>query len=47
LKGLGAHFFADDESGARRPLLIRLALTQDDGLFSPEDAPTPLVTPLD
>lgn len=47
LKGLGAHFFADPISGERRAVLIRLALTQNDGVFSPEETQSPLVTPLD
>jgi hypothetical protein len=47
LKSLGGQFFADSTTGERRLVLIRLALTQDDGLFAPEASAPPLVTPLE
>lgn len=47
LKSLGSQFFADAASGERRLVLIRLALTQDDGLFAAEASAPRLVTPLE
>jgi hypothetical protein len=47
IKGLGEHFFAETASGAaqRRILVIRLAQTQYDDLFAPEQSAAPLKTP--
>lgn len=46
-KGLGDYFFAETagETVARTALLIRLAQTQLDDLFAPEQISTPLATP--
>lgn len=46
-KGMGSSFFTQAESGAtyRRLLLIRLAVTQYDDLFAPDQIITPLATP--
>ena len=47
LKGLGRQFFADIENGGqdRKLLAIRLAQTQFDGLFAPEQIRAPIATP--
>lgn len=47
LKGLGEHFFADKSSGVVRRafILVRLAQTQFDDLFAPEQTSAPLATP--
>lgn len=47
VKGLGNSFFTESESGStyRRLLLIRLAVTQYDDLFAPDQIVTPLATP--
>jgi hypothetical protein len=47
LKGLGEHFFADKSSGSVRRtfILVRLAQTQLDDLFAPEQTSAPLATP--
>jgi len=46
-KGLGSQFFMEKTNGEphKKLLLIRLAQTQYDDLFSPEDTREPLVTP--
>lgn len=48
-KGLGRQFFSETSSGSReeRVLLIRLAQTQVDDLFLPDNTSEPLTTPLD
>lgn len=49
VKGLGRQFFADASAsgGEQRLLLIRLAQTQVDDLFAPENISEPLITPAD
>lgn len=46
-KGLGQSYFVETEGGTifRRILLIRLAVTQHDDLFAPDQLVTPLATP--
>jgi len=46
-KGLGEHFFVEQTTAAevRSLLLIRLAVTQHDDLFAPDQLATPLATP--
>jgi hypothetical protein len=47
IKGVGSSFFAETDSGTiyRRILLVRLAVTQYDDLFAPDQMVTPLATP--
>ncbi|HZN36066.1 MAG TPA: hypothetical protein VFB80_19685 [Pirellulaceae bacterium] len=49
VKGLGENFFVDTPSGAvrRTLLLVRVAQTQLDDLFAPEQTSAPLATPGD
>jgi hypothetical protein len=49
IKGLGEHFFAETAGGTveRTLLLVRVAQTQFDDLFAPDQAAPPLVTPAD
>ncbi|MFN0019770.1 MAG: hypothetical protein ACKVP0_16055 [Pirellulaceae bacterium] len=46
-KGVGSSFFTETDSGTsyRRILLVRLAVTQYDDLFAPDQMVTPLATP--
>ena len=46
-KGMGSSFFTQTDSGTtyRRLLLVRLAVTQYDDLFAPDQIVTPLATP--
>jgi hypothetical protein len=46
-KGMGSSFFTQSDSGTtyRRLLLVRLAVTQYDDLFAPDQIVTPLATP--
>lgn len=47
VKGVGSSFFTETDSGTtyRRILLVRLAVTQYDDLFAPDQMVTPLATP--
>jgi hypothetical protein len=47
IKGLGEHFFSETAGGTveRTLLLVRVAQTQFDDLFAPDQVVTPLVTP--
>jgi hypothetical protein len=47
VKGVGSSFFTETDSGTtyRRILLVRLAVTQYDDLFAPDQIVTPLATP--
>jgi hypothetical protein len=47
VKGLGEHFFSETAAGRveRTLLLVRVAQTQYDDLFAPEQVVTPLATP--
>ena len=47
VKGVGSSFFTETDSGTtyRRMLLVRLAVTQYDDLFAPDQIVTPLATP--
>ncbi|MDX1947459.1 MAG: hypothetical protein SFU86_18805 [Pirellulaceae bacterium] len=49
VKGLGEHFFSETAGGTteRTLLLLRVAQTQLDHLFAPEQMPAPLATPAD
>lgn len=49
VKGLGDHFFVEQSAGGpmRSLLLIRLAVTQHDDLFAPDQLAEPLATPAD
>lgn len=49
VKGVGSSFFTETDSGTtyRRILLVRLAVTQYDDLFAPDQIITPLATPGD
>jgi hypothetical protein len=46
-KGLGGHFFVEQTASAevRQLLLIRLAVSQHDDLFAPDQLATPVATP--
>jgi len=47
VKGCGSSFFTETDSGTtyRRILLVRLAVTQYDDLFAPDQIVKPLATP--
>lgn len=49
IKGLGEHFFSETAGGTveRTLLLVRVAQTQFDDLFAPDQVVTPLATPTD
>jgi hypothetical protein len=49
VKGLGQHFFASPNADEKSQtmLLVRLAQTQLDDLFAPDQILSPIVTPLE